>query len=224
MKAESSKRGARAIGALRRAARYANKPLLDPVIDPVLNRMEAKQAQEEAEQPLQPPGRLVRGAGEVLTAVEPNEVVASARAAMLDTLEHPNMISVDASEQRMEAALGAGVLQAAVDAAGTAKAENSLEKMLCHQMAAAHHVAMKLVASAADGRLPPVEAARLANAAARMMEVYQAACLTLQKLKTRGQQRVLVQYQQVTVEHGGQAVVAGRVGRGSRKGISGKNG
>ena len=49
MKAESSKRGARAIRALHSAARYANKPLIDPVIDPVWNRLEAKKAHEEAE-------------------------------------------------------------------------------------------------------------------------------------------------------------------------------
>ena len=45
-----------------------------------------------------------------------------------------------------------------------------------------------------------------------MMDVYQAGCLTLQKLKTQGTQRVLVQYQQVNVGPGGQAVVAGKVG------------
>jgi hypothetical protein len=40
------------------------------------------------------------------------------------------------------------------------------------------------------------------------------ACLTLLKLKNRGAQRVEVQYQQVIVGPGGQALVAGRVGRG----------
>jgi hypothetical protein len=62
--------------------------------------------------------------------------------------------------------------------------------------------------------LPPVERARLTNAAARMFEVYQSGCLTLQKLKTGGRQRVIVQH--VSVGPGGQAVVAGRVDRGSR--------
>jgi hypothetical protein len=60
--------------------------------------------------------------------------------------------------------------------------------------------------------LQPVEVARFTNAAARMMDVYQAGCLTLQKLKSGGTQRVEVQYQQVNVGSGGQAVVAGRVG------------
>jgi hypothetical protein len=83
------------------------------------------------------------------------------------------MISVDASDQRMHLAAGAGVLQAGVDAAVSAKAGNSLERMFCHQMAAAHRAAMRLVARVGDGGLPTVETARLSNAAARMMQVFQ---------------------------------------------------
>ena len=50
-------------------------------------------------------------------------------------------------------------------------------------------------------------------------------CLTLLKLKTRGQQRVLVQHQQVNVANGGQAIVAGKLEGGSRGGEKGrKNG
>jgi acyl-CoA thioesterase FadM len=58
-----------------------------------------------------------------------------------------------------------------------------------------------------DDRLPSVEAARLTNAAARMMRVYQEAFLTLQKIRTGGKQTVVVQH--VQVSDGGQAVVAG---------------
>ena len=57
-----------------------------------------------------------------------------------------------------------------------------------------------------------------------MMEVYQKACLTLQKLKNRGTQRVEVQYQQVNVRPGGKALVAGHVGGGLRRRGGGKNG
>jgi hypothetical protein len=58
----------------------------------------------------------------------------------------------------------------------------------------------------------------------RMFEVFQSGCLTLQKLKTGGTQCVLVQHQQVNVGPGGQAVVAARVGGGSRtRGRRGKN-
>jgi hypothetical protein len=69
-----------------------------------------------------------------------------------------------------------------------------------------------------SANLPAAEFARLSNAGARMFEVFQSGCLTVQKLKTGGRQHVIVQYQQVTVGPGGQALVTGRVRRGSRKG------
>ena len=61
----------------------------------------------------------------------------------------PQFITVllGASGQRMNAALAAGVLEPAVDAAVSAQAENSIEKMLCHQMAGAHFTAMRLFSS-----------------------------------------------------------------------------
>ena len=124
---------------------------------------------------------------------------------MISTLEEPNMISVEASEQRIESAYGAGVLQSALDAAVSANAQNSLEKMLCHQMAAAHRMAMKFAADALNPRVPPMEQARLSNAAARMMQVYQEALVALPRFRAWGKQTVVVQYVQVT--DGGQAVV-----------------
>ncbi len=63
-------------------------------------------------------------------------------------------------------------------------------------------------------RLPPVEHARLTNAAARLFDVSQAGCLTLQRMKTGGKQHVVVQH--VNVEQGGQVVVAGRLEGGRR--------
>ena len=98
--------------------------------------------------------------------------------------------------------------------------------MLVHQMTVAHFQAMKLLRMSTETGLRPLqpgEVARFTDAAARMMEVYQKACLTLLKLKNRGAQRVLVQYQQVNVGPGGKALVAGRVGGGSRKRGGGKN-
>jgi hypothetical protein len=92
---------------------------------------------------------------------------------------------VGASGKRSEAAYQAGVLEPAIDAAESAQASNSLEKMLCHQMAAVHFTAMRLLEHSAGAKLQAGEVARFTNAAARMMDVYQNACLTLQKLKTR---------------------------------------
>jgi len=54
--------------------------------------------------------------------------------------------------------------------------------------------------------------ARLSNASARMMQICQEALLTLQKLRTGGKQRVVVQH--VQVAEGGQAVVTGSMKSG----------
>jgi hypothetical protein len=85
----------------------------------------------------------------------------------------------------------AGVLSPALDAAVSAQAKNSIEKMLCHQMAAVHMARMELLVRLEEAvRLPPGETARLTNAVVRLFEVYQSGCLVLQKLKTGGTQRV----------------------------------
>jgi hypothetical protein len=76
-------------------------------------------------------------------------------------------------------------------------------------MAAMHRAAMKLTARSLDFESQPVEMARLSNAAARMMQVYQEAFLALQKIRTGGKQTVVVQH--VQVSQGGQAVIAGSV-------------
>jgi hypothetical protein len=128
----------------------------------------------------------------------------------------------------MDLAGDAGVLDLAADTAQTIQAGDTLEKMLAHQLAAAHALAMKLAGramahtnSAAHDRFGPVrreyhavEAARAANAAARMMTVFQEGLTSLTKLRSGGAQRVVVQH--VTVGGGGQAIVAGQVSAGTR--------
>ncbi len=185
---------------------------------------EAKRARARAEILLEPTAPVVMGAGEAISwDNQPDEIFKGAHARIVKTLEHPNTVSAGASGDRLSAALGAGVLEPAVDAAVSVQARNSLEKMLCHQMAAAHFAAMRLLEQSANPDLKAEQAARFTNAAARMMDVYQAACLTLLKMKTRGTQRVLVQHQQVNVGSGGQAIVAGRLSRGSRRRRGGRN-
>ena len=154
---------------------------------------------------IKPPLRLAKVAGEVANL---NDLGCST-SWLVDTLENPNSVSVDASERRLYLAAGAGVLQSAVDAANSGCAENSLEKMLCHQLAAAHSAAMKLVGRVGGGGMPIVEESRLANAAGRMMQIFQEGVLTLQKLKTGGRQTMIVQH--VQVSDGGNALVAARV-------------
>lgn len=136
-------------------------------------------------------------------------------------------MAADASRDRLQLARRAGVLNAALDAADTVEADNSLEKMLAHQMAAMHHATMVL-AEQANRRLDRtagsnleyhdidvkmVEAAtKLTNAVARSSLAFQQGLLTLQKLRSGNSQRIVVQH--VTVREGGQAVVAGEVQAG----------
>ena len=222
-----SRRGEQAIQEFQKAA-IADAMTRTEVGDDIVYRAEARLARGRADVLLEPVAPVAVSAGEAVTwENKADEIFTGAHARIVDTLEHPNSISVGASIDRTSAALGAGVLEPAIDAAVSAQAANSIEKMLCHQMAAVHFSAMRLLEQSAnpDLRLQPAEVARFTNAAARLMDVYQAGCLTLLKLKTRGTQRVLVQYQQVNVGDGGQAVVAGRIGRGSRNGGTGrKNG
>jgi hypothetical protein len=188
--------------------------------DGVVYGVAANRARAMGEILLQPAARVVVDAGEAITwESQAEEVHKGAHARIVDTLEHPNAVSAGASGDRMSAALGPGVLEPAIDAAMSAQARDSIQKMLCHQMAGAHFTAMPLLEQSAGMYLQPAEAVRFVNASARMMDVYQAACLTLLKLKARGTQRVLVQH--VNVGPGGQAVVAGQVDGGSRKGGSG---
>jgi hypothetical protein len=203
-------RAQKAIRAKQRALRCAEtRP--ESLTQEVANQAEGERAQAEAEEMTKPVGRIVLEAGEALH-VDPRELEYNAPFERLrNTLEKPNMISVKASEERMEAALKAGVLEMAVDAAESARASNSIEKMLAHQMAAAHRLAMKLVTRIND-QMAPADAVRLTNAAARMMLAFQSGVQTLHKIHTGGKQVVVVQH--VDVSRGGQAVVAGSMNAG----------
>ena len=147
-----------------------------------------------------------------------------------DTVDDPDYITAHASRDRLELAQKAGALELALDVADTVQAANSLEKMLAHQLAAAHSSAMKLTAQLnraiermgtnADERrqVANVEACRLAGAITRLMAASQQGALTLNRMRSGGQQVVTVQH--VNVTEGGQAIVAGRMtsgGRGRRR-------
>jgi hypothetical protein len=116
----------------------------------------------------------------------------------------------------------------AADAANSVNAANSLEKMLAHQLAASHRLGMKFIEKAtlllgrfdlglsglrpaSDLQANSVEAARLANAAGRMMSAYQDGLLALDRIRRGERQTVKVIHQHVSVGPGGQAVVAGTV-------------
>lgn len=103
-----------------------------------------------------------------------------------------------------------------IDAAQSIAAANSLEKMLAHQMAVAHEASMRLMNQALryEARRDSVETCRLANTAARLMSVFQDGMLTLQRLRSGGNQTVTVQH--VNVQSGAQAVI-GNVGTGGHR-------
>jgi hypothetical protein len=73
----------------------------------------------------------------------------------------------------------------ALDAVNAVKAGDSLEKMLAHQMAVAHELAMRFSARAMQCRFPEqsVEACRYSAAVARQMVAYQSAMLTLHRTR-----------------------------------------
>ena len=101
MRTDSNKPGARAIRAFQKADRWAHTKPIDPVIDPALNRLKAQEALAEAHALMTAPAGLLRGGGEVAVPAGATEVLRPARNAILGTLEDPNMISVEASEQRL---------------------------------------------------------------------------------------------------------------------------
>jgi hypothetical protein len=172
--------------------------------------------------------------GELVVATQEAFVNASG---LLNTVHgSPDMLNATASRDRLELASAAGALTLGVDAAETIRARNSLEKMLAHQMAAAHSLAMTFVARAADLMRRPdffatnqlwvpanqvlsVEASRLATTAARLMGAYQDGWMAQERCRRGGKQTVKVVHvhQHVAVGPGAQAVVAGSMKTGGRK-------
>src|SRR5262249_42240020 len=144
----------------------------------VMNKLRAEAAREEGNDLLTLTSPVLQAGGEAL-AFDPDSDRdwTSSQDNIIDTLQRPNTISVGASEQRLVDAEAIGVLKAAVDASMSVRARNSFEKMLCHQMAAAHHFAMRWLEKAAVPGMPPAEVVRLGNGASRLMDTFQSGML-----------------------------------------------
>jgi hypothetical protein len=154
----------------------------------------------------------------------------------VNTVADPDYVTAAASRERLELVNEAGSLELALDAADTIRAQDSLEKMLVHEMAVLHRGMVKAATrmneeldAAAVLDEPRREAAnvracRLAGAISRMSTTYQQALLTLQRKRTGGNQHVTVKHihQQVNVTEGGQAVVAGDKVAGRTRGKRGE--
>lgn len=129
-----------------------------------------------------------------------------AREVIADTLAMPSQVTVDASIARTDllVQVQSNVLALAVDAAHTIGAKNSLEKMLAHQLALLHSVSMRTMDKALL-QCRDSDRIGLLNATSRMMDVFQNGLLTIQKLRSKGAQKITVRH--VTVQPGGQAVI-----------------
>ena len=143
----------------------------------------------------------------------------------------PTVLAADASMARLSMARDAGVLTLAVETAQDIGATKATERMLAHQLAAAHQAAMALFA-AADGELHKyqkattlnagalAEATRCATAGARVLSAFTQVAVALDRLRNGNRQVVTVQH--VTVAEGGQAVVAGNVTATGPQGHAGR--
>lgn len=157
---------------------------------------------------------------------------AEGRGIALDTLQYAGIIQEEASIRRTDLLIqeGVDIVSMAIDAAESIQAGNSLEKMLAHQMALAHDMAMRSGDAAMreltrlkDGYSRRNDAGaeyqRLVNSTARLMNAFQQGLLTLQKIRTGGNQTMTVQH--VHIEAGGQALI-GPVQGGGAPGGDGK--
>src|SRR5262249_39691196 len=125
---------------------------------------------------------------------------------LFNTMTASDMIVVDAWKERSKLLLeyGGDVAAMALDASESIKAENSLETIMAHELAVAHKVVMEQIAPAPTPTHPDMERTRL-NLATRFMTVFQQGMLPLKKIRQAGQQKITVQY--VNVSDGGQAVI-----------------
>jgi hypothetical protein len=123
-----------------------------------------------------------------------------------DTLSTPGLAAMDASAHRahLVMALGTECAALAIDAADSIAAENSLEKMLAHQLAAAHKTTLEVIRKAFFEQ-DPNDKARMMLVAARFMDTFQRGLLTIHRVRGGGDQRIVVEH--VTVRDGGQAVI-----------------
>src|SRR5215472_1767670 len=145
---------------------------------------------------------------------------------VVDTVADPDYVTASASRERLELANEAGSLDLALDAADTIQGQDSLEKMLVHQMAVLHRGMMKaatrmneeLYAAAglekAGGKQPTCGLADLPEQYRACQPRISRACSRYSASETGGNQHVTVKHihQQVNVTEGGQAVGRGRHG------------
>jgi hypothetical protein len=184
------------------AAEYkrAHAQVLSRINDPIaahFERADATKLDAEAQAALATPAPLpvVRGGGEAILTRYPDQADDRVADWFVDTLQTPDLVKATASLERLRLLMDVGCVELAQDAAETIQPQNSLERMLAGQLAAAHSMAMKFLAKS-EARLnnapswqqqePMMETCRLATTATRFMSVFQEGLLTLAKLRTGG--------------------------------------
>lgn len=128
----------------------------------------------------------------------------AATSELKDTLADPEISAIESSEARGKLLNMNDAIALGIDVSRTIGAANTAEKLIAHEIAVAHKVAMEQ-ASQANWERDPAMAVKRLNVSARMMTAAQNGLLTLQKLRSAGPQNVTVQH--VHVNSGGQAVV-----------------
>ena len=151
----------------------------------------------------------IRDRGTALAAraeIAKGEVVPTMDPMIRDTLLVPDLAAVEASLDRTRLMVlgGTDAVALALDAANSINAANSLEKMLAHQLAVVHKIAMEQIAQGA-GERDELAAARRYKTASRFIANFQQGLLTLQRMRHGGQQNITVQH--VHIASGAQAIV-----------------
>ena len=141
------------------------------------------------------------------------------RRKIADTLKTKDKVSLDASADRLGLLMlmGTDCVALALDASNSIAAENSLEKMLAHQLAVAHKCCMEIVSHGMQ-EVDITNRVKYLNLGARFMDTYQKGMLTLQRIRTGGDQHITVQH--VTVSEGSQAIISNIKAEGSQAIIS----
>ena len=170
------------------------KRLLAPENDPIWRDFDLRCAQDLERQSielLKPQEALQTGAGgEIIPPV-------SMGLQGLETIiREPDLLNLGASSQRMDLVEKAGVLELALETSHLCGAKGPVQKMLTHQLAAAHKRALELIGESAQTTDPDI-ACKKAKVAAKMMDAFSRAALTLQRLQTGASQVVTVQHVQI---------------------------
>jgi len=137
----------------------------------------ASASEAESERLLRPPKPLQMGlGGEIIPTVADN------LPGLELTLREPDLLNLEASKQRSELIERAGVLALGVETANDSVATGSLQKMLCHQLAAAHRRALILLTESEKTQDTQTSCLK-AKTAARLINAFGAAAQTLQRLQ-----------------------------------------